>query len=57
VIKVGGIAAAAQFAGLAAGEYQFNVVVTASLADGDQPITATHEGLATPPGTLITVQN
>jgi uncharacterized protein (TIGR03437 family) len=46
------------FAGLVAvGEFQFNVVVPASLANGHQPITATYNGLTTQPGTLIAVHN
>ena len=58
VIKIGGIAAAVQFAGLvAAGQYQFNVVVPSNLANGDQSITATYGGQTTQAGTLITVQN
>jgi uncharacterized protein (TIGR03437 family) len=45
------------FAGLVApGQFQFNVVVPASLASGDQPITATYGGLSTQTGTMITVQ-
>ncbi|HYW47382.1 MAG TPA: DUF4185 domain-containing protein [Bryobacteraceae bacterium] len=56
-VKIGGVAATVLFAGLVApGEFQFNVVVPASLADGDQPITATYNGLTTQPGTLIAVQ-
>jgi hypothetical protein len=51
-------AATVFFAGLVGpGEFQFNVVVPASLANGDQPITATYGGLTTRPGTLITVHN
>ena len=43
VIKIGGVAATVQFAGLVApGEFQFNVVVPSSLANGDQTITATY---------------
>ncbi|HTA67660.1 MAG TPA: IPT/TIG domain-containing protein [Bryobacteraceae bacterium] len=58
VIKIGGIAATVQFAGLvAAGQYQFNVVVPSNLANGDQSITATYGGQTTQAGTLITVQN
>ncbi|SPE26030.1 exported hypothetical protein [Candidatus Sulfopaludibacter sp. SbA3] len=57
-IKIGGLAAMVSFAGLVAtGEFQFNVVVPASLADGDQPITATYNGLSTQAGTLITVHH
>jgi len=57
VITIGGVAAKVSYAGLVApGQFQFNVVVPASLANGDQPITATYGGLATQAGTLITVQ-
>ena len=58
VIKIGGATAAVQFAGLVSpGEFQFNVVVPAGLSDGDQPITATYNGLSTQPGTLIAIQH
>lgn len=58
VIKIGGIAATVQFAGLVApGEYQFNVVVPPGITDGGQPITATYNGLTTQSGTLITIQH
>ena len=57
-IKIGGVNASATFAGLvAAGEFQFNVVVPSSLASGDQSITATYGGRTTQAGTLITIQN
>jgi uncharacterized protein (TIGR03437 family) len=57
-IKMGGVAATVTFAGLVAtGEFQFNVIVPASLANGDQPISATYNGLSTQAGTLITVQH
>jgi uncharacterized protein (TIGR03437 family) len=57
-IKIGGVPATVQFAGLVAvGEYQFNVVVPASLANGDQSITATYNGQTTQAGTLITIHN
>ena len=57
-IKIGGVAAQVVFAGLAApGEFQFNVVVPASLANGDQSITATYGGVSTQPGTLIAIHN
>ena len=57
-IKIGGVSATVQFAGLVApGEFQFNVTVPASLANGDQPITATYNGDTTPAGTLITIQH
>jgi uncharacterized protein (TIGR03437 family) len=58
VANIGGIAATVLFAGLVApGEFQFNVVVPASLTNGVQPITATYDGLSTQPGTLITLQH
>ena len=58
VIKIGGVTAAVQFAGLVApGEFQFNVVVPASLSNGDQPITATSGGGSTQSGTLVTIHN
>ena len=56
VVKIGGITALVQFAGLSAvGEFQFNVVVPANTPNGDQPITATYGGLTTQAGTLITI--
>jgi uncharacterized protein (TIGR03437 family) len=56
VIKIGGIAASVTFAGLVApGEFQFNVVVPPSLGDGDQPISASYNGVNTQAGTLLTV--
>jgi uncharacterized protein (TIGR03437 family) len=56
-VKIGGVAAIVVFAGLVAPrEFQFNVIVPPSLADGDQPVTATYNGLSTQSGTLITVQ-
>jgi uncharacterized protein (TIGR03437 family) len=58
VLKIGGVAAAVQFAGLVAvGQYQFNVVVPSSLAAGDQSITAAYNGQSTQAGALITIQN
>jgi hypothetical protein len=57
-IQIGGTAARASFAGLVSpGEYQFNVVVPANLADGDQSVTATYNGLTTQAGTLITIHH
>jgi uncharacterized protein (TIGR03437 family) len=56
-IRVGGVPAEVRFAGIvAAGEYQFNVVIPA-LPDGDQPIVADIGGVSTQSGLLITVQN
>jgi uncharacterized protein (TIGR03437 family) len=58
VIKIGGATASVIFAGLVApGEFQFNVVVPSTLADGDQPVMATYKGVSTQAGTLITVQH
>jgi uncharacterized protein (TIGR03437 family) len=57
VITIGGVAATVTFAGLVSpGEFQFNVVVPPSLANGDQPTMAMYKGLTTQAGTLITVQ-
>jgi uncharacterized protein (TIGR03437 family) len=58
-VTIGGMTARLAFAGLngTPGEFQFNVVIPSSLADGDQPITAAYDGLTTQKGTLITVQN
>ena len=57
VITIGGAAATVTFAGLVApGEFQFNVVVPSSLANGDQATIAMYNGLTTQAGTLITVQ-
>jgi uncharacterized protein (TIGR03437 family) len=58
VIKIGGLTATVSFAGLVApGEFQFNVTVPASIADGNQSLVAAYNGLITQPGTLITVQH
>jgi uncharacterized protein (TIGR03437 family) len=58
IVRIGGVPAAVQFAGLVApGEFQFNVVVPSSLANGDQSVTVTYGGQTTQAGTLITVQN
>ena len=58
MISIGGRAAVLSFAGLVApGEFQFNVTVPASLANGDQTITATYGGVTAQPGSLITILN
>jgi uncharacterized protein (TIGR03437 family) len=58
VIKIGGMQANVQFAGLVApGEYQFNVSIPTGLADGDQAIVATFGGTSTQAETLINVQH
>jgi uncharacterized protein (TIGR03437 family) len=57
-VTIGGMAATVQFAGLVApGQYQFNVVIPSTLANGDQSISATYSGQTTQAGTLISIQN
>ncbi len=58
VIKIGGMTASVQFAGLVLpGEFQFNVVVPASAPDGDNTLTVTYNGLSAQAGVLLTVQH
>jgi uncharacterized protein (TIGR03437 family) len=58
VVKIGGVTAAVQFAGLVApGEFQFNVTIPGSLGNGDQTITGTYGGVSTQSGALITIHN
>jgi uncharacterized protein (TIGR03437 family) len=59
VITIGGVPAMVAFAGLnqTPGEFQFNVVIPSSVANGDQAIVATYNGMTTQAGTLITVQH
>jgi uncharacterized protein (TIGR03437 family) len=58
VVKIGGVSATVQFAGLVSpGLYQFNVVVPASAPDGDNAVTATYNGTITQAGTLLTIQH
>jgi uncharacterized protein (TIGR03437 family) len=57
VVKIGNIEAEVQFAGLVApGEFQFNVLIPSNVPDGDQPLTATYDGLQTQSGVVITIQ-
>jgi uncharacterized protein (TIGR03437 family) len=57
VCTVGGNPAAIAFAGLSApGLYQMNLIVPAGAASGDNLVTCTYGGYATPPGDLIAVQ-
>jgi uncharacterized protein (TIGR03437 family) len=57
-VKIGGITATVQFAGLTfPGEFQFNVIVPAGLGNGDQAIVATYNGVSTQAGTMLTVHN
>jgi uncharacterized protein (TIGR03437 family) len=56
VIQIGGVPATVLFAGLVyPGEFQFNVEIPGSLANGDQPITVDYAGGSAQSGTLITV--
>ena len=56
-VKIGGLAAKVQFAGLVApGEFQFNVTVPAGVPDGDQPLVASYNGQFTQSGAMITIQ-
>ncbi|MGO9262366.1 MAG: DUF4185 domain-containing protein [Bryobacteraceae bacterium] len=57
-VQIGGVAATVIFAGLngAPGEYQFNVVVPPGTPDGNQPVTATLNGVTTPGNAMIAVQ-
>ncbi len=57
-IKIGGTAATVQSAGLiAAGLFQFNIVVPSGAPDGDLPIVASYNGASTQSGTLLTVRH
>ena len=57
-ISIGGKTAVVSFAGLVApGEFQFNVTVPSTLANGDQTVTATYRGVTTQSGSLITILN
>jgi uncharacterized protein (TIGR03437 family) len=57
VIQVGGATATVMFAGVVSpGLFQFNVVVPANAASGDNTVTASYAGFTTPAGARITVQ-
>ena len=57
VIQVGGATATVTFAGVVSpGLFQFNLVVPANAASGDNPVTAGYAGFTTPSGALIMVQ-
>jgi uncharacterized protein (TIGR03437 family) len=57
VCQLGGNPATVAFAGLnGPGLYQVNLVVPASAANGDNPLSCTYGGATTPAGALITVQ-
>jgi len=56
VVKIGGVTATVQFAGLVfPGEFQFNVVIPTNVPNGDQSLVATYNGLTTQAGALITI--
>lgn len=56
-ITVGGVPASIQFGGVVTtGLYQFNIVIPAGLAAGDQPVIATIGGVASPAGVNLSVQ-
>jgi uncharacterized protein (TIGR03437 family) len=56
-ITVGGLPATVQFAGVSStGLNQFNIVIPAGVAAGDQPVVATIGGVATPAGVNLAVQ-
>jgi uncharacterized protein (TIGR03437 family) len=56
-VTIGGQNATVTFAGLVApGEFQFNVLVP-QVANGDQAIVASYNGVTTPAGAVVTVHN
>ena len=59
VCEVGGAPAALAFAGLSGtpGLYQLNLTIPLTAANGDNTVTCSYTGFATPAGNLITVQN
>jgi len=57
VIQVGGATATLTFAGVVSpGLCQFNMVIPANAASGDNMVTAAYAGLTTPAGAHITVE-
>ncbi|HUA86373.1 MAG TPA: IPT/TIG domain-containing protein [Bryobacteraceae bacterium] len=55
-VTIGGAAAKVGFAGLISpGLFQFNVTIPSTAASGDNPISATYQGVNTTPSALITV--
>jgi len=58
VIRIGGISATVQFAGLVSpGLYQFNVVVPPAVAAGDNALTATYDGVSTQAGVYLAISS
>lgn len=57
-VQIGGMTAVVSFAGLISpGLYQFNVQMPSVVPNGDNVITCTYEGVATPASDLIAVQD
>jgi uncharacterized protein (TIGR03437 family) len=58
VCQISGALATVTFAGLNgfAGLYQINLIVPTSASNGDNPVSCTYGGQATPAGTLLSVQ-
>jgi len=58
VVTIGGLPATVQFAGLNgyAGLFQFNVQIPPNAPSGDNTLTATYNGVAVAPVSLITIQ-
>lgn len=58
IVGIGGFPADVPFAGLVApGEFQFNIVVPPSAPDGDLGISASYNGVVTPPSATLAVQH
>jgi len=59
VITIAGIQANVRFAGLnvTPGEFQFDVDVPLNVPDGDQPLTATYNGVTTQLGVVLAIQH
>jgi uncharacterized protein (TIGR03437 family) len=58
VVKIGGMTAVVQFAGLVSpGLFQFNVVVPSAAPDGDNTLTTTYDGSTVQPGVILAVQH
>lgn len=57
-VKIGGLTATVQFAGLISpGEFQFNIVVPNGTPDGDQPVVASYNGASTQSNGMISIQH
>jgi uncharacterized protein (TIGR03437 family) len=57
VVTIGGVQAEVLSANLiGVGEFQFNVMIPASVISGDQPLLATYNGQSTQTATVITIQ-